>query len=419
MYGSPASIIFPEPGSDLAEVLNSVGSRQGCTWGSFLYCLAIHPILSQLAGEFPDLLILAYCDDVHIVGDPKRAIEAYHRWAFLYGDDLQGELRDEKGLVYSPSVPEVPLRTLGLPASMPVVRDGLRILGVPVGGEEFCEAFAESRLDELEDAFETLLRMSHLQSQFAIAQRSLSHRFTHLLRTLHHSGDPRKFIRCRARYDDLMRRVPTRVTGRVGLDARAELLLGMPLRHGGLGLRSWASTADCAFVASYISASYVLPTLFPSLAPLFPDVRSLVRSAPASPLALTGSILVPAPSSHSAAAASALIRLLHRSPSVLAALGRGDRQPRQIQHALSSLCENTAAEAFSLSLDDPSDPHSQRHLAHHLSSRGDAHTFGVTSTDAYTSHSNDIFSIMVCRRLHLPLPTIKKRKLAVAHHATN
>jgi len=59
MYGSPASIIFPEPGADVAEVFNTVGSRQGCTWGSFLYCLSIHHILTKLAAEFPDLLVLA------------------------------------------------------------------------------------------------------------------------------------------------------------------------------------------------------------------------------------------------------------------------------------------------------------------------------------------------------------------------
>jgi len=77
---------------------------------------------------------------------------------------------------------------------------------------------------------------------------------------------------------------------------------------------------------------------------------------------------------------------------------------RQIQHALSSLLENTAAEAFAVSLANPLDTHSQRHLAHHLSSRGDAHSFGTTPSDANTSHSNDNFSIMICRRLHLPLP---------------
>jgi hypothetical protein len=260
------------------------------------------------------------------------------------------------------------------------------------------------RLNELADDFETLERMPHLQSQFAIAQRSLSHRVTHLLRTLQHAGDPRRFSQCRARYDDLMARVPRRVTGRVGLDARAVSLLGMPLKHGGLGLRSWDSVADCAFLASYINASYALPKLIPALAGSFPDVKSLVRAGHTSSMALDGNPLLPAPSSHSSAAMTSLIRLLHKAPSILTVLDCDDRVPRHIQHALSSLVEATVADSFALSLADPSDPHSQRHLSHHLSSRGDAHTFGTTPTDAYTSHSNDNFSLMVCRRLHLPLP---------------
>jgi len=404
MYGYPASIIFPEPGADIEEVLNTVGSRQGCTWGSFLYCLSIQGILEKLSKEFPDLLILAYCDDVHIVGDPKRAIAAYHRWALLYGEVLQGELRDEKGQAFSPSIPEAQLRTLGLPTTLPVVHDGVRILGVPVGNSHFCESFAMSRLDELTDDFETLERMPHLQSQFVIAQRSLSHRVTHLLRTLHHAGDPRCFAQCRAKYDDLMARVPRRVVGRVGLDARAVSLLGMPLKHGGIGLRSWDSVADCAFLASYINASYALPKLIPTLAGSFPDVRSLVRAGPSSCLALDGTPLLPAPSSHASAAMTSLIRLLNKAPSILSVLDCDDRAPRHIQHAISSIVETKAADTFALSLADPSDSHSERHMSHHLSSRGDAHSFGSTPTDAYTSHSNDNFSIMVHRRLHLPLP---------------
>ena len=49
MYGSASSIIFNESGYGRSEVLNSVGTRQGCSLGSFLYCLTIHPLLKQLA----------------------------------------------------------------------------------------------------------------------------------------------------------------------------------------------------------------------------------------------------------------------------------------------------------------------------------------------------------------------------------
>jgi hypothetical protein len=71
VYGEAADIIFFEEDCGITKVLNSVGSRQGCSLGSLLYCIAIQPLILQLRQEFPDLLILAFCDDVHFVGDPK------------------------------------------------------------------------------------------------------------------------------------------------------------------------------------------------------------------------------------------------------------------------------------------------------------------------------------------------------------
>jgi len=66
MYGNASSIILNESGYGRSEVLSSVGSRQRCSWGSFLYCLTTHPLLKQLADEFPGCVILAPADDVQI-----------------------------------------------------------------------------------------------------------------------------------------------------------------------------------------------------------------------------------------------------------------------------------------------------------------------------------------------------------------
>ena len=119
---------------------NNVGSRQGCSWGSFCYCLALHGPLSTLAGEFPDLLVLAYADDVHIVGPPARAVKAYNRWVELYESELQGNLRPDKSVCFAPSVPleevaaaGLPVKSLECPSGMPVVHDGTRVLRAPVG----------------------------------------------------------------------------------------------------------------------------------------------------------------------------------------------------------------------------------------------------------------------------------------------
>ena len=83
-----------------------MGSRQGCVAGSLAFCLALQPILQTIAHEYPDLLILSYCDDMYIIGTPERAAHAYRRYAFLISQHLQAQLRDDKAHAYSPAAPK-------------------------------------------------------------------------------------------------------------------------------------------------------------------------------------------------------------------------------------------------------------------------------------------------------------------------
>ena len=413
LYGGNASIIFPEPGRDVEEILNSVGSRQGCPWGSFLYCLSIHASLEKLAAEFPDLLIVAYADDVHIVGPPGLAVRAYHRWASLYNSELQGELRNDKGRVFSPNVSHATLLSVGLPPDMEVVSDGTRILGVPVGSVDFQKKFMSSHLDSLEDTFQTLGRMSSLNAQFVVAQRSLAHRSTHIFRTLFDGGDPAQFISERIRYDALMSQVPKRVVGRTFLNQRATTLVDLPLRHGGIGLRSWASSADVGFLASYVLASKNLPILFPYLADYFPDVRRMVPHMPGSSMSLAGAPLLPSPPSHAAAAARALGRLLPSSPGILEKIDPVDLTCRKLQHSMAQANDDYLAARFHDTLLDHNGLSSKRHQSYYLSSKGDAHTFATVPTDSHSTHGNEIFPFMLSRRLLLKLKPFQMEEASV------
>ena len=101
MYGSEADIYLNLDSDEIATIPNSVGSRQGCSLGSFLFCLALQPVINQLQAEFPDLLILAYCDDVMICGEASRAIKALERYGQLLHTVIQMELRPDKTTIYS------------------------------------------------------------------------------------------------------------------------------------------------------------------------------------------------------------------------------------------------------------------------------------------------------------------------------
>ena len=194
MYGSEASIIFSEVGVSTPTIVkNSVGTRQGCSLGSMVFALMIHPYLLQLADEFPDVLVLAYADDVSLAGAPHRVVACYKRWRELYETELQGSLRDDKGVVYAQlPYPDVALLTseaslvaLGLSCGgedgVKVVHDGLRVLGAPVGSDAFKVAFAQARVDEVVEALDTASFMPELQLQHCVSAGSLVHRINHLL----------------------------------------------------------------------------------------------------------------------------------------------------------------------------------------------------------------------------------------------
>ena len=73
-----------------------------------------------------------------------------------------------------------------------------------------------------------------------------------------------------------------------------------------LGLRTFGDAADAAYLASYVLARHELPTLFPDLAPAFPDPA--LRNAPLAPTPMA------------AAAARAHDRLMHIHPGAAADL---------------------------------------------------------------------------------------------------
>ena len=96
-YANPTKILFSEDDQDLTSIDSTIGSRQGCTFGSFTFCLAMRPLLLRLQKLFPSCLILAYCDDLCILGPPLDTSNAYKKWKNLYATHMEGELRDDKG----------------------------------------------------------------------------------------------------------------------------------------------------------------------------------------------------------------------------------------------------------------------------------------------------------------------------------
>ena len=115
----------------------------------------------------------------------------------------------------------------------------------------------------------------------------------------------------------------------------AQQLASLPARLGGLGYRTWSMTADAAFLAKYVHVSQQFKSLFPLLAPQFPEVLSL------------GSVCAAELLSPNAACAFRALSRIEAAEVVVGAtrscLFRDQDKPlRHLQHVLSSISEDAA-----------------------------------------------------------------------------
>ena len=98
---------------------------------------------------------------------------------------MEGELRDDKGKSYSPTLTETTVRSHGLPNEIPFSSDGVSALGIPIGKQQFVHAYLNDKiiLKSIED-LQTIQRMPLIQAQHTLLTKSICHRLNHLWRLI-------------------------------------------------------------------------------------------------------------------------------------------------------------------------------------------------------------------------------------------
>jgi hypothetical protein len=152
IYGIPSEVLLAD--SDLGDavaVLNDVGARQGCPFGTFLFALVLHPILLQVADEFPTLEIASFADDAWFIAEPEVCVQAQARYKYLYMRTLCGEMNDAKSVAFSFGVTEADARAAGLAADFPwataelpdgtTAHGGVKLMGAPLGSDDFVDRY--------------------------------------------------------------------------------------------------------------------------------------------------------------------------------------------------------------------------------------------------------------------------------------
>ena len=200
-----------------------------------LFSLAIHNALVEVQANLrDDEHLFAFLDDVYVLTSPERVRDVFN----LLSEKLLGvippNMQDVGEDVWSPN--------------------GIKVLGTPIGGEDFVRQASDSRLDEESRLWEAVTWVLDVQCGWQILVQCAGPRCHHFLRTV----PPSQSRQYAVGHDAGMMRAMESVLGGIPGDGQqqetAHRLASLPMRLGGLGIRSAARMAPGAYWASSTDA---------------------------------------------------------------------------------------------------------------------------------------------------------------------
>ncbi len=257
MYSKPSSLLFQQGGSPVI-IQSEEGIHQGDPLGPALFSTAIHPILSDLQNSNPSIRVLAYLDDVFMVGLPQDVLSALDdlRPAF---EAIGLSIANHKCKIYSGL--DSPCLSSNTASSIPVTSDGTVILGTPIGRDDFIFASCDDTAKSGSQLCDKLVDLGDVQSAMLLLRYCHVPRLNHLARTV----SPALLLPAARIHDSLTRKTFTLLMGYENIGDKPWAQASLPIRVGGFGMTPLVSLSQCAFVSSWAHSIKELPNYFSSL----------------------------------------------------------------------------------------------------------------------------------------------------------
>ncbi len=244
-YASPSRLIHNKE-----VILSQAGVQQGDNLGPLLFSLAIHPVLEQLKVVPGVDVVIGYLDDIVVAGDAPAVLAAF-RLLQAAMPDLTLALNATKCELIPTAGADSAADLSDFPSDMKRVGDGcFKFLGTPIGTEEFTTRFTEEkRANKANRLLDEIAWVEEGQFAHKLIMRCMgSARVMHAMRT--------------TRPDWILpqlRSVDSAVVGALetcmglALPPAARSQVSLPIRLGGLGLRSSERHGAAAYLASRVA----------------------------------------------------------------------------------------------------------------------------------------------------------------------
>jgi hypothetical protein len=253
-YGSPSQLWVGDFCISSAE-----GVQQGDPLGPLLFCLALDGPLKEVQSEF----ISGYLDDIGLGDTVTRLITQVQKLehsCLSIGLRLNHAKCEVFGLT---STSQSEWDKSGLKFIARPVEEA-SLLGAPLHIKGV-DAALSSKCDQLQDVTQKLLKLSAHESFFLLKSCFAIPRLQYLLRTAPCSASPMT-----EHLDGVIRGVVSSLAN-VKFNEESWAQASLPVRWGGVGVRSTTVLAPSAFLASMNSANNMVDRLLPERARLCPD----------------------------------------------------------------------------------------------------------------------------------------------------
>ena len=248
-YGEPSTLFWGQQTLSSRE-----GVQQGDPLGPLLFCLTIHELCSRLESD----LCLFYLDDGTLGGSPQEVLQDLQR-VEQGAAELGLSLNHEKSEVINidPAARE-PL--LSAAPNLSVTNpDCASLLGSPLCSVDCIDQVIRDKTESLRTMGD---RLSYLHAQDALLLLRHSFAIPKLLYTLRTA--PCFLSHELSIYDNILKSITSRITNvPLGDSDTAWTQASLPVKQGGLGIRSAVQLAPSAFLASAAGSSGLVSQILP------------------------------------------------------------------------------------------------------------------------------------------------------------
>ena len=183
-YAGPSSYAWTDEASVQHTIEQHEGGEQGDPLMPLLFSLGIHDALAEVQQHLqPGECLFAYLDDVYVLSSPERIREVYNMLETTLRAQAGIQLHTGKTLTWNVAGERLEdMEDWGPDVWNP---QGVKILGSPVGCEEFVSSFIERRLADEQKLWDAIPSVPDLQCVWQVLLQCAGPRCHHCCAQFH------------------------------------------------------------------------------------------------------------------------------------------------------------------------------------------------------------------------------------------